>query len=376
MDRQGQQGAALILAILVTALIAVLAIGAGSEHMITLKRASNQLLTEKAYGYLRGAEAMTLHFLDQDAQRPGGDTVDSCDESRLEPLSLPPSPLLIDEGDYWLALEDLAGRFNLNKLVSTAKGTSLSYDVHQQRFIRLLQSFVLPSTQSQITYADAERITEALIDWGDADENPTGGGGAEDGIYDSREPPFRTPNRPFYSVSELLLVEGMTPELYQVIQHHVTVWPLDGTGSINVNTATPNVLRSLNVYQPAGGSGTGGSGTGGTGTSGSGSNQSDPPLDEASGPLLAALQKGEGFTDVAAFVAATASIYSGTLIEDGLDVKSDSYLLKSLVNLGDYQATSYSVIDRRNRSGSAGGAIGKVIARSQSGFELTNWCQQ
>jgi general secretion pathway protein K len=372
MDRQNQQGAALILAILVTALIAVLAIGAGSEHMITLKRASNQLLTEKAYGYLRGAEAMTLHFLDQDAQRPGGDTVDSCDESRLEPLSLPPSPLLIDEGDYWLALEDLGGRFNINKLVNPPNATSLSYDVHQQRFMRLLQSVVLPSTESPITYADAERITEAVIDWRDADENPTGGGGAEDGIYDSRQPPFRTPNRPFYSISELLLVEGMTPELYRAIEHHVTVWPLDGTGSINVNTASPNVLRSLNVYQP-GGRASGSSGGVGSGT---GSNQSDPPLDEASGPLLAALQKGEGFTDLAAFVAATASIYSGTLIEDGLDVKSDSYLLKSLVNLGDYRATSYSVIDRRNRSGVAGGAVSKVIARSQSGFELTNWCQQ
>jgi len=52
-------------------------------------------------------------------------------------------------------------------------------------------------------------VAEAIIDWRDADDNP-GANGAESAAYQS----YRCKNGPFESLEELLLVRGVTPELF------------------------------------------------------------------------------------------------------------------------------------------------------------------
>ncbi|MGI9286223.1 MAG: general secretion pathway protein GspK, partial [Pseudomonadales bacterium] len=67
--------------------------------------------------------------------------------------------------------------------------------------------------------------------------------GAEDDYYADLDIPYRAGNRPMLSASELRLVKGMTPELYQALLPHIVALP-PGT-AININTATVNVLRSM-----------------------------------------------------------------------------------------------------------------------------------
>ena len=71
----------------------------------------------------------------------------------------------------------------------------------------------------------------------------------EDDQYTSRQPPYRPGNFWFTSTSELLAIDGYTPEIYASLRPHVSALPPPpATGErwkLNVNTATDLVLASL-----------------------------------------------------------------------------------------------------------------------------------
>lgn len=65
--------------------------------------------------------------------------------------------------------------------------------------------------------SDNPDIACAIVDWRDSDENPTetvGGTGAESDYYQSLNPPYSAKNAPFDTVDELLLVKGITSDLF------------------------------------------------------------------------------------------------------------------------------------------------------------------
>jgi general secretion pathway protein K len=84
-------------------------------------------------------------------------------------------------------------------------------------------------------------VTAAILDWRDPDSllSP---GGAENTFYQSLSNPYPCRNGPFKSVAELLLVKGMTPDLYQEIKNNVTV---EDPGTVNINTASKQTLSAL-----------------------------------------------------------------------------------------------------------------------------------
>jgi general secretion pathway protein K len=77
----------------------------------------------------------------------------------------------------------------------------------------------------------------------DSDSVPRYPAGAEDESYINRQPPYRAANRPLAHVAELLLIEGVDAEIYEKLRSHVAALP--ERSSINVNTASSEVLRSL-----------------------------------------------------------------------------------------------------------------------------------
>lgn len=58
-----------------------------------------------------------------------------------------------------------------------------------------------------------EEIADSIVDWRDSDGNP-GAAGAEDSYYLALDPPYRCKNQPFETLEELLMVRGMTPEIF------------------------------------------------------------------------------------------------------------------------------------------------------------------
>ena len=103
--------------------------------------------------------------------------------------------------------------------------------------------------------ADGDVITDSILDWIDTDDL-TRLNGAESDYYQSLSPPYRAKNAPLDRVEELLLIRGVTPELYQGTPATDTdparpglaeVFTTMSSGSINVNTASAIVLQALGL---------------------------------------------------------------------------------------------------------------------------------
>lgn len=96
---------------------------------------------------------------------------------------------------------------------------------------------------------EAQEIVYNLIDWMDSDSffgHPKYG--AEASYYENLNKPYTSRNMPYEVIDELLLVKGMTPEIFEKILPYMTVY---GSGQVNMNTADRVVLAALG-FSPAG----------------------------------------------------------------------------------------------------------------------------
>jgi general secretion pathway protein K len=129
-------------------------------------------------------------------------------------------------------LEDMQGRFNLNNLARvTTDGKQDPQPLEQ--FQRLLRSVGVDPK-----WAGMAR------DWIDADDLPGSPDGAEDQVYTSQTPPYRTGNWPMTSPSELMNLPGFGADNYRKIAPYVTALPSAIT-PINICTAPALVIESL-----------------------------------------------------------------------------------------------------------------------------------
>jgi general secretion pathway protein K len=104
---------------------------------------------------------------------------------------------------------------------------------------------------------DADMITDSIEDWRDRDDfrRPNG---AESDYYQSLNPPYLAKNGPFDVPEELLLVRGVTPEIYYGkkgltdsgqrveyygLQNYLTTF--SSIARININAAPPAVLAAI-----------------------------------------------------------------------------------------------------------------------------------
>jgi general secretion pathway protein K len=91
----------------------------------------------------------------------------------------------------------------------------------------------------------ARTLAAAILDWRDPDTLTQAEGGAEDGDYSAAEKPYGAKDAPIESVAEAQLVLGMTPELFEKLAPHLTVY--SGQGRPNEQYASAEVLRAMGV---------------------------------------------------------------------------------------------------------------------------------
>ncbi len=235
--RARQSGIAALTAILVVAIATVLAVNLLWQTSVNLRRTETLLLQDQARQYDLGGEEFAKFGLAEDFRDDGPSGNDTLQENWAKPLMFD-----VEAGKLEGYLLDQQGRFDLNGLVG-ADGKRVAEAADQ--FERLLT--LLPLDRP-LDPATATALVEATIDWIDPDQSPLLNG-AEDDQYTSREPPYRPANFWFTSTSELLAVEGFTPEIYAAIRPHVSALPPPTTTGerwkLNVNTATDLVLASL-----------------------------------------------------------------------------------------------------------------------------------
>jgi len=90
---------------------------------------------------------------------------------------------------------------------------------------------------------DAHIIASSIVDWRDTDSNALAGG-AEDSFYKQLEIPYECKDGNFQVLEELLLVRGMTDEIFLKVKDLITVY---GEGKVNINTAGRQTLYALGM---------------------------------------------------------------------------------------------------------------------------------
>jgi general secretion pathway protein K len=147
---------------------------------------------------------------------------------------------LLRGSDPWLdANESFSGVMLVDSIpvdVQTLDlGTQLNINSMGEQQLRTFFSFALRD------FTTADKIAQAVLDWRDADSIPRSNGAERDDYL--REGRLALPtNQTFREVSDLLAVDGMTPEIYGRVERYLTT---RGSGVININSADTVVLRAI-----------------------------------------------------------------------------------------------------------------------------------
>jgi general secretion pathway protein K len=209
------------------------------------------------------------------------------------------------------ALEDMQGRFNLNSLARVGPDGVTEDPLPLQQFQRLLVSVGV-----EPKWAGLAR------DWIDQDDVVGNPDGAEDAVYTSQTPPYRTANWPMMSPTELMNLPGFGADRYRKIAPYVTALPNANT-KINICTAPALVLESL--------------------VEGLNGEWSNSPAVLANGRKTGCFPDVQTFTNVAtSFAGPTAMAKIGNPI----GTQSSYFQLTTRVMLGTTEFTLYSLLVR------------------------------
>ena len=230
--RHYSQGVALITAMLIVALASIAAVAVTTRQQLDIRRSANLMNGEQSYQFASGVEGFAVQVLADDLNHPkaGRTNMDALDETWAQPLV----PQSIEGGQLTGHIEDLQGRFNLNNLWDVANNTTDPGSV--AAFERLLSLLDIDASKTP-------PIVYAVADWIDPNPDVNSNGGAEDGEYLSKTPPYRAANRPMASASELLMIYGIEPADYLKLAPYICALPPPTT--INVNTASALVLAAV-----------------------------------------------------------------------------------------------------------------------------------
>ena len=166
--------------------------------------------------------------------------------------------LAVGEGSCAVRATPETGKFNVNTLVPQSGRGYKRAQVEQ--LLRIIDTVNRAyGDEAPVSYG----IAAALVDWIDRDENVThlpfvsrGSEGAESSHYESGDRPHKCKNAPVDTISELLLVRDVTPEVFNGrpakkeaekraapgLRSLLTVY---GDGKVDLNHAPPEVLRGL-----------------------------------------------------------------------------------------------------------------------------------
>ncbi len=149
----------------------------------------------------------------------------------------------VDEGKCSITISGENGKFNVNLL----KGKD--GELNRTRIEQLLRLIDLlnqnETRDSNIGYS----IVPSIIDWTDGDDQVTylpfikrENSGTESSYYRQLKPSYQCRNGLLETTGELLLIKGITSQVFNCISDYITVY---GDGKINVNCAPQLILESL-----------------------------------------------------------------------------------------------------------------------------------
>jgi general secretion pathway protein K len=246
MDQKG--GVAFILVIWIIVMLLVIAGEFSSTMKTELKITKNFKEEEEAYQMaLAGFEQARMEILTM----TDGDYVYFDDDGVL----ILSREVKEDDDEKKVTFEknvDFSdGKFTYNIIDEKSKMNLNTASVQQIRYI-------LASTG--VETSEANVVVDSIIDWRDANDLHMAKGAEED-YYQSLEEPYSSKDSKFNAVEELLLVRGVTPEIYygsgavkgeneyEGIKDYFTVW---SSNDVNLSTSSNYVLEAVFGARTAG----------------------------------------------------------------------------------------------------------------------------
>jgi general secretion pathway protein K len=202
--------------------------------------------------------AMAVLIQDKNEDPPSG--LDSIQENWADPefLNEVITAFPFESGKLTLKISDELGRIQVNTIVKFPGGIEAN-DPQMFLWDRFLN--LVKDSGSGFDDLEPESIVSSIKDWLDSkdDDAITGLNGAESDYYRNLDPPYECKNGPLANPEELVLIKGITPELYYGVEglfgisNYMTtlLGPLtdggDGyhSGRININTADLPVIAAL-----------------------------------------------------------------------------------------------------------------------------------
>jgi len=220
--RKSETGVALVLTLLITAILVILIVETNYSTQVNLRIAGNFRNDLQAFYLAKSGVNIAISYLKYDVENTDTDNLDE-DWAK----SYPPIP--VGGGFVKVVTEDENAKININ-VMGNEKADPKIRDALSEAISILFER----------AEVDME-ILDSLIDWIDLDKDPQPEG-AENYYYGSLDPPYECKNGPLDTISELLMIRGVTDEVYGKISQHLTVY---SDGKININTASKEVLVCL-----------------------------------------------------------------------------------------------------------------------------------
>ena len=229
------KGAALIMALFVTAIIASISAGLFSMVSMNIENEKNMLSEQQAIVTTLSLESFTKKYLTQKENRTNL-VLTANNFNQKSPINLP-----LERGNLEANIVDMGQCFNLNSLILiSTTGEEIANTDNLDFFKNLMKSLFIEEQK-------IEEITPAIVDWLDKDSFPDTYLGVEDDFYKNEKISRLSSNQFFYDITELRDIKGVTEEIFQKLKPYVCVINSLNT-KININSLNPfypNILVAL-----------------------------------------------------------------------------------------------------------------------------------
>lgn len=242
------EGVALILALLFVVLLAAMVVTFSYETQVDGAHAQSTLAALEAFSAARSGIAMGMSLLAADLLEDEYSGLEPHD-SLLDIWAQGIPFQAVNESLVQVRVADEFGKIPVNYLVDPVTLQYREGDIVAEGIERAL---VYLFDQRE---AEGQMIVDALIDWMDREgegSEAVRGDGAEDEYYMGLEIPYAPKNGPMDSIEELLLIRGITPEVFfgdpeleQVPLSELLTVHGHPLGAINPNTAPFEVLDAM-----------------------------------------------------------------------------------------------------------------------------------
>jgi len=208
---KAERGIALVIVMIVVISLSLLAGGFVMSMKIETKLARNAQFDPELDWLGRSGVELARYVVGQSMNNPG-EPYDALNQfwaggfggTNIFPPGISLEHMNLGAGSISVTITDTERRFNIN----------LADEQILQQALRIVG----------VDGAESGTITGSILDWIDADDD-THIGGVESDFYQRLNPPYSAKNGPLDDLSELLMINGVTPEMYWGASRPVSLGP-------------------------------------------------------------------------------------------------------------------------------------------------------